>query len=691
MRVSLNMIYGNYGHNLRRMESDLFDLNNKIATRRRINKPSDDPVGAALSMRYRTTLTKIDQYTSNSHDAVSWLNITDEALYDANQYLQTIREDLVNCDTASLTTEASLALANKLAEYKDGLMEVANSNLNGRYVFGGDKVTLPPYVKRAVVSGDILDLNNINTVAITAANNEFTIGLDGNVPVTITLNNLKTYDGSAGNDLNALADDIQGHLNYAYEIGQFSEPVRVKVTPENKLTFYAGTNPSDGVHTIVLGDAGEALLGQLGFNANANTKELVGTNLLSEPIQVAGRPGLIMGAAQNGGANTIQLAAADTQGLDYYNGWTIKITSGLGAGQTREVTDYDGANVIIDPADPWATAPNGTSTYALYPPTVGAVTAPAANGPPPTITLANYEVPADYYVGMPITITSGTGLDQTRNIVSYDPATQTATVDEAWGTLPDVTSSYAIDSNYTTEASSKFRIRVGNELTQEISLIAGEYTAEEFAAEVEARIRERGGAYASIQVTVTNDNRLRIADASGNPRDIRLESGKADMLWRMGFETGVYSERLGINYEGNQGITEYDVNSGVRVEINTIGDKIFDPIFQHLDEAIQCLRAAMTNDTARTRDLLTDSLAQIGEEISQVLITETKVGAKVNRVEYNLTRLSASKENVTTLLSDNEDLDLTQAAIDLAAKETAYQAALKAGAKILQMSLMDYV
>lgn len=691
MRVSLNMIYGNYNGNLRRMESDLYDLNNQIATKRRINKPSDDPIGTALSMRYRTTLTKIEQYTSNSNDASSWLNFTDDALYDANQYLQAVREDLVDCDTTSLTPEASIALANKLEEYKDGLMEVANSSLNGRYVFSGDKVTVPPYVKRAVVSGDILSLNSTNTIDVTALSNQFTIGLDGNVPVTITLSNLKTYDGSTGNDLNTLAVDIQEQLDYAFEIGQFSTLVKVKVTPENKLTFYAGTNPSDGNHTIVLGDSGQALLGQLGFDDNANTKELVGTNQLSELIQVMGKPGLINGTAQAGGATTLQLAAADTQAADYYNGWTIKITDGTGAGQSRTVIDYDGTDVMIDPAEPWATAPDGTSSYALYPPTVGTVIT-ASNTPTPTIQLADYDVPADYYVGMPITITNGAGLEQTRTIVSYDPATQTATVDEQWGTLPDATSRYAIDPNYYTEANSKFRIKVGNELTQEISLIADNYTPQEFAAEIEARIQERGGAYANIQVTVTNDNRLRIVDASGNPQDIKLESGsEADILFSMGLENGVYSERAVMNYEGNQGSTEYDVNAGVRVEINTIGDQIFDPIFQHIDEAIQCLRAAETNDNARSLDLLSDSLANIDKDLSRVLVTETKVGAKVNRVEYNLTRLSASKENVTTLLSDNEDLDFTQAATDLAAKKIAYEAAMKAGAKILQMTLMDYV
>ncbi len=43
------------------------------------------------------------------------------------------------------------------------------------------------------------------------------------------------------------------------------------------------------------------------------------------------------------------------------------------------------------------------------------------------------------------------------------------------------------------------------------------------------------------------------------------------------------------------------------------------------------------------------------------------------------------------MLSDTEDLDFAQAASELAAQQTAYQAALVSSAKIVQPSLLDYL
>jgi flagellar hook-associated protein 3 FlgL len=45
----------------------------------------------------------------------------------------------------------------------------------------------------------------------------------------------------------------------------------------------------------------------------------------------------------------------------------------------------------------------------------------------------------------------------------------------------------------------------------------------------------------------------------------------------------------------------------------------------------------------------------------------------------------------TERLSKIEDADITQAILDLRAKEVAYQAALSSASKVLQMSLLDYM
>jgi hypothetical protein len=51
----------------------------------------------------------------------------------------------------------------------------------------------------------------------------------------------------------------------------------------------------------------------------------------------------------------------------------------------------------------------------------------------------------DYYREMRVNITGGTGNGQSRGIVAYDNATRTATVNTAWSTVPDNTSTYYID------------------------------------------------------------------------------------------------------------------------------------------------------------------------------------------------------------------------------------------------------
>ena len=70
--------------------------------------------------------------------------------------------------------------------------------------------------------------------------------------------------------------------------------------------------------------------------------------------------------AQTGTATTITLAAGDTQADDYYNGMTIKVTAGTGAGQEAVITDYVNATKIATVAS-WSIAtPDATSVYTIH-------------------------------------------------------------------------------------------------------------------------------------------------------------------------------------------------------------------------------------------------------------------------------------------------------------------------------------
>ncbi|MBI4793360.1 MAG: hypothetical protein HY789_11710 [Deltaproteobacteria bacterium] len=88
---------------------------------------------------------------------------------------------------------------------------------------------------------------------------------------------------------------------------------------------------------------------------------------------------------------------------------------------------------------------------------------------------------------------------------------------------------------------------------------------------------------------------------------------------------------------------------------------------------------------------LTKSLADLDTVLSSLSTQISDFGARANRITiqqqiYANLKL-ANQEN----LSEKQDTDMTEAILNLKAKEVAYQAALSAAAKTMQLSLVDYL
>lgn len=83
--------------------------------------------------------------------------------------------------------------------------------------------------------------------------------------------------------------------------------------------------------------------------------------ILSSPTPLT----LHEGNAQAGAANTITLAATAAAVNDLYNGQTVVVRSGTGAGQARVITDYDGTTKVATVAEAWATNPASGSAYVI--------------------------------------------------------------------------------------------------------------------------------------------------------------------------------------------------------------------------------------------------------------------------------------------------------------------------------------
>lgn len=80
IRVTSNMMSSQLLLNLNRNARTMNETQLQLASGRKINKPSDDPVGITYSLRYRAELSSNEQYTKNVDSALSWLNYNDTVL-----------------------------------------------------------------------------------------------------------------------------------------------------------------------------------------------------------------------------------------------------------------------------------------------------------------------------------------------------------------------------------------------------------------------------------------------------------------------------------------------------------------------------------------------------------------------------------------------------------------------------------
>ena len=138
-RVTGQTMVGSALRNLQGSMAALAKLQDKSMTLQKISRPSDDPIGAANSMRVRGEQRLHEQYARNITDGLGWLTTVDSALISTTALLHQARDLTVQgANDGSLSPTAREAVAVKLVSLKDELLNQANTKFQGRTVFAGN-------------------------------------------------------------------------------------------------------------------------------------------------------------------------------------------------------------------------------------------------------------------------------------------------------------------------------------------------------------------------------------------------------------------------------------------------------------------------------------------------------------------------------------------------------------------------
>jgi flagellar hook-associated protein 3 FlgL len=120
-------------------------LQERITTGKRINRPSDDPAGAAAVIKLRTSQTEIEQFKRSTASANQRLTSADDAISSYQEVLDRVHVLVTQGKSDTTPQEAKNALATEIDALRGRILTIANSKYNDEYLFGGSRQTSPPF------------------------------------------------------------------------------------------------------------------------------------------------------------------------------------------------------------------------------------------------------------------------------------------------------------------------------------------------------------------------------------------------------------------------------------------------------------------------------------------------------------------------------------------------------------------
>ena len=145
MRVASKSIYDEVRINLERATEDMIKANKVVSSGKRINKLSDDPTGLVDVLHLRSSLKNLEQLEKNIAVGKSWLQAGESALTQIFNILSEIKAlcvQMVN-STQGATERAKAAI--EVDGYLRQIISLANTQVGGRYIFGGTNTSTPPF------------------------------------------------------------------------------------------------------------------------------------------------------------------------------------------------------------------------------------------------------------------------------------------------------------------------------------------------------------------------------------------------------------------------------------------------------------------------------------------------------------------------------------------------------------------
>lgn len=325
LRVSQNQLYNLLTTHLQDNFSSLAHLQEQVSSGKRILRPSDDPTGSSLALALHVRDAQIDGWSKTASTARARVDEATSLVQQASDALGSAREYTIQGMSTALGTNARAILATQVDQLREQMLQLANTQYDGEYLFGGTNTTQAPVTQTG--AGDTIKAtfngNDEPRMVTVGAGDDIDTGVPGKSLFAKWAPTGTTYGGTSGIKAGTSGDQGSGFENLY---------VRHDAT--------TGT-PGAGI-TLANGGANDTFLG-------ARTLEV---DAAGSRIRLGG--GTWVAITGTAGTYSTDLAVQDDHGATIHvdlSGWT-------GASTTSTVTGS--GSVSLDGTN--YTAINGTET-----------------------------------------------------------------------------------------------------------------------------------------------------------------------------------------------------------------------------------------------------------------------------------------------------------------------------------------
>lgn len=138
MRITNKVMQNNALVNINNNKVAQDMLNTQLATGKKINRPSEDPIVAIRALRLRSDVDQVTQYLKkNVPDAESWLKLTEGALTTTVSVLKDMIEQCEKGASDQLKTEDRKVIIESLNKLYQEVYDTGKGDYAGRYIFTG--------------------------------------------------------------------------------------------------------------------------------------------------------------------------------------------------------------------------------------------------------------------------------------------------------------------------------------------------------------------------------------------------------------------------------------------------------------------------------------------------------------------------------------------------------------------------